>query len=175
MGWNRCSRKGSFSVDVKGTSCPLNGRVRFSREITTTYDEKNSLLEEACAFIGRWFVSDGAELFRVRLSIDEGLQNAFSHGNSRDPAKRIRLALFESSDGWGVTITDEGSGFRPEDLPDPTAPDGVWQEHGRGLMIMCLYMDEVSYFDSGRTLRLLKRNGGKGATRSNEADAGPYM
>jgi len=60
---------------------------------------------------------------------------------------------------WGLVISDEGPGFQPKDLPDPTSPAGLWQEHGRGLMIMCHYMDEVSYFDNGRTLRLIKRKG----------------
>jgi len=145
-------------VEMRPESCPCLGRISFCREIATTFEEKNTLLEEVTAFIGRSFVTDEVELFRVRLSIDEGLQNAFSHGNGEDPSKRIRLAVFETDGAWGVVISDEGPGFQPENLPDPTSPSGLWQEHGRGLMIMCHYMDEVSYFDNGRTLRLLKKH-----------------
>jgi len=150
-------------VNVKGGPCPSEGTVRLFREIATTFDAKNNLLEEVTAFIGKAYVSDEVELFRVRLSIDEGLQNAFSHGNGEDPGKHIRLAIFDTDASWGVLITDEGPGFQPQNLPDPTSPDGLWLDHGRGVMIMCHYMDGVSYFDQGRTLRLLKGKGKKEA------------
>jgi serine/threonine-protein kinase RsbW len=148
-------------VELRPGACPSEGEIRFSREIPTTMEAKNKLLEEVTAFVGRAFVSDELELFRVRLSIDEGLQNAFVHGNAADPGKHIGLAVFETDAAWGVRISDEGPGFRPEHLPDPTTPSCLWQEHGRGVMIMCHYMDEVSYYDHGRTLRLVRMKGKK--------------
>lgn len=158
-------------MEMKSGSCPVPSGVRFSSEIATTFEAKNKLLDEVTAYIGRSFVSDEVDLFRVRLSIDEGLQNAFSHGNAEDPRKRISVLIFEEDNGWGVIVNDEGPGFEPADLPDPTSPSGLWQEHGRGLMIMCHYMDEVTYWDRGRTLRLFKRTGNEGATTSHEEDA----
>jgi serine/threonine-protein kinase RsbW len=156
---------------MKPGSCPVPSRICFSREIATTFEAKNGLLQEVTAFLRRSFVTDEIELFRVRLSIDEGLQNAFSHGNEENPGKRIRLVVFHDGACWGVIISDEGSGFAPENLPDPTSPSGLWQEHGRGLMIMCHYMDEVSYYDRGRTLRLVKKTGNDGVATTHEENA----
>ncbi len=161
-------------MDVRRGPCQVGGRVCFSREISTTYREKNKLLEDACEVIGRYLIQNEAELFRIRLSIDEGLQNAFSHGNGDDPQKRIRLIVFERDDGWVVMINDEGDGFLPEDLTDPTTPAGLWREHGRGVLLMCHYMDEVCYFDAGRTLCLVKRSESKGVATRHEADTHPH-
>jgi serine/threonine-protein kinase RsbW len=172
MAWNRCAHEGSFSVEMRRCACPPEGRALLQREIATTFEEKNRLLEEVTGMVGRLFVADETELFRVRLSIDEGLQNAFSHGNKQDPQKKIRVSLFETDACWGITIQDEGPGFDPENLRDPTSPEGLWLEHGRGLMIMCHYMDEVSYFEDGRTLRLLRRKE-DGRTAGHAASADP--
>lgn len=152
--------KGSFCVKINGSECPRPARVVLERTITTTFNEKNHLLEEVLACIRGGLVADERELFRVRLSIDEGVQNAFSHGNKEDHRKHIHLMVFDDDDGWGVIVTDEGDGFAHESVSDPRTPEGRWREHGRGLMIMWEFMDDVSYFNGGRTLRLLKRKTG---------------
>ncbi len=160
MAYESTARKGSFSVMIHRSECPRPPRVFFSRAIGTTFDEKNRVIEDLVARLRDGMVGDERELFRVRLSIDEGLQNAYSHGNKENPEKRIRIEAFEESDSWGVLISDEGEGFGREALSDPRTPEGRWREHGRGLVIMWELMDEVSYFDGGKTLRLLKRKTG---------------
>jgi anti-sigma regulatory factor (Ser/Thr protein kinase) len=155
------ARKGSFSVAISDAACPRPSRVVLARDIATTFAEKNRLLEEVLACLRAGLVTDEREVFRVRLSIDEGVQNAFSHGNKEDPGKRIRLQVFEDDESWGVIVTDEGEGFGHDSVSDPRTPEGRWREHGRGLMIMWEFMDDVSYFDGGRTLKLLKRKTGR--------------
>src|SRR5438128_635610 len=53
-------------------------------------------------------------------------------------------------------ITDEGPGFDPEDVPDPTAPENLERPCGRGLLLMRHYMTEVAYHDRGRAVRMAK-------------------
>ncbi len=161
MRCEQCARKGSFSVSIESSQCRRPSNVIFARDIATTYEDKGLLLDDAITCIGKGLVRDARELYRIRVSLDEGLQNAFSHGNKEDPAKRIRLEIFESDDAWGVIIADEGSGFSGAAVRDPLTPEGRAREHGRGLMIMWKFMDDVSYFDGGRTLRLLKRKQGR--------------
>lgn len=157
MRCEQCARKGTFSVSIEGSECARPANIMFAREIATTFEEKVRLLEDALACISRSLVRDERELLRVRVSLDEGLQNAFSHGNQADPAKRIRLEIFEDEEAWGVIIADQGGGFTKDAVRDPRTPEGRAREHGRGLMIMWKFMDDVAYFDGGRTLRLLKR------------------
>ena len=56
-----------------------------------------------------------------------------------------------------IVIRDEGNGFAPEEVPDPTAPERIPLPSGRGIMLMRTYMDEVSYRDNGREVRVVKR------------------
>ena len=146
-------------MEVQSGPCPLPDGICFQRDIPTTFEAKNQLLADLVDYIRANFIQDEAELFQVRLCLDEGLQNAFSHGNRSDPQKRIKVRVYCDEKGWGVVIEDEGSGFSPINLPDPTTGSGLWMEHGRGLMIMCHYMDDVTYFNGGRTLRLYRRGG----------------
>jgi len=145
------------SVRIEAGPCPPRGRVKFFREIGTTYPEKNDLLEDLMRFIQQNLGEGEGALFKIRLCLDEGLQNAFCHGNRSEVTKKIRVVLFEEEDAWGVTISDQGEGFQPQDIPDPESPDSLFREGGRGVLIMTQYMDEVSYFDGGRTLLLVKR------------------
>lgn len=175
MARNSCEPNSTFTVEINHGPCPHPKAVCFWREISSTPGERAALLEETAAFIGTRLIEDETELFRARLSIDEGIQNAFSHGNGKDPAKRISLAVFEDEAAWGVLIGDEGSGFSADEVDDPTSPSGLWRENGRGLMIMAHYMDSVSYFDNGRTLRLLRKKRKKGAPEDHEKDTDSHQ
>ena len=140
-----------------GSECDLHGRILYECSIKTVFEEKNRVLEEMVTLIEDRFINNNNDLFRMRLSIDEGIQNAFSHGNQEDPEKLIFIVIFENEAGWGVVIRDEGKGFNLENVPDPTSPEGMKRESGRGLLIMKQYMDEITYFDGGRVLRLFKK------------------
>ena len=56
-------------------------------------------------------------------------------------------------------IEDEGRGFDPADLPDPTDPENLLKAHGRGLLLVRTFMDEVSHNDRGNAVTLVKRAG----------------
>ena len=76
------------------------------------------------------------------------------HGNRGDFNKLVEVSLFEEGDSWGIVIRDEGDGFRLEDLRLNADEESLWAESGRGLPLLTLYMDEVVYYDGGRTLYL---------------------
>jgi serine/threonine-protein kinase RsbW len=98
-------------------------------------------------------------VFAIKLAMEEALINAIRHGNRSDPAKRV-VVEFEIDSGKAVLqVTDEGEGFRPEDLPDPTADENLECPSGRGVMLMRAYMDEVRFSPRGNTVRMMRRNG----------------
>jgi serine/threonine-protein kinase RsbW len=102
------------------------------------------------------------EIFAIRLALEEALVNAIKHGNQMDHTKRVRVAYQIAPDRFEVQITDEGPGFDPVDVPDPTAPENIERPCGRGLLLMRHYMTEVAYHDRGRAVRMAKvRNGVK--------------
>src|SRR5437016_13845764 len=85
------------------------------------------------------------DIFAIKLAIEEALVNAIKHGNQLDRAKTVRVAFRVAQDRFDVQITDQGPGFDPGVVPDPTAPENLERPCGRGLLLMRYYMNEVSY------------------------------
>jgi serine/threonine-protein kinase RsbW len=102
------------------------------------------------------------EAFAIKMAVEEALVNAIKHGNQMDPDKRVRGHYSLGSERFDVRITDEGPGFNPDDVPDPTAPENLERPCGRGLLLIRYYMSSVTFQDSGRTIVMHKlRNGSK--------------
>ncbi|MCX5658534.1 MAG: ATP-binding protein [Planctomycetota bacterium] len=99
--------------------------------------------------------------FAIRLALDEALSNAVRHGNENDPAKKVVIEYSVTVEEVRVSVCDQGKGFRPEELPDPTADEFLERPHGRGVMLMRAYMTEVSFNDRGNCVTLIKRRGCK--------------
>src|SRR5262245_15778958 len=96
------------------------------------------------------------DIFAIRLAVEEALVNAIKHGNQTDRDKNVRVVYHISPDRFEVEIADEGPGFDPGDVPDPTAPENIERPCGRGLLLMRHYMTEVAYLDRGRAVRMSK-------------------
>lgn len=119
---------------------------------------------------------------RIGIALEEALLNAFYHGNlecssrlreddcqayvdlankraAESPYKerRIHVTVSLSRDEAQWTIRDDGPGFDPSKLPDPTDPEYLERPHGRGLMLMRTFMNEVSYNNKGNEVRMVKR------------------
>ncbi|NUN47981.1 MAG: response regulator [Candidatus Brocadiae bacterium] len=101
----------------------------------------------------------------VYLALCEGVANAIDHGHKGDPSKRIAVEILIDHERLRITITDQGAGFDPAALPDPTDPDNLLKTRGRGVFLMRCYMDLVEYRDGGRTLCMEKLRIGSGALR----------
>jgi serine/threonine-protein kinase RsbW len=100
------------------------------------------------------------DIFSIKLALEEALVNAIKHGNQMDRNKTVRVVYQFHPDRFEVHITDEGPGFDPLDVPDPTAPENLERSCGRGLMLMRHYMTEVYYNDTGNSVCMCKcRNG----------------
>ncbi|MEO8194967.1 MAG: ATP-binding protein, partial [Gemmatimonadales bacterium] len=92
----------------------------------------------------------------VRVALAEALSNAILRGNGDGPNKHVRVRATVSDDAVVFDVVDEGPGFDlAAERPDPTAPDNLMQEDGRGLFLMKLLMDNVERFQSdGNVVRL---------------------
>jgi serine/threonine-protein kinase RsbW len=100
------------------------------------------------------------DAFAIKMAVEEALVNAIKHGNQMDPDKNVRVRYALGPERFDVRITDDGPGFNPDDVPDPTAPENLERPCGRGLLLIRYYMSEVSFQDSGRTIAMFKRRDG---------------
>jgi len=97
------------------------------------------------------------EQFAVRLSLEEAVVNAVKHGNGDDPRKCVQVDFRVDSSILTVRIEDEGSGFNPDAVPDPLAPENIERPGGRGVFLMRHYMSSVEFNDRGNAVTLTKR------------------
>ena len=96
------------------------------------------------------------EIFSIKLALEEALVNAIKHGNHMDRAKSVRIAYRVTPERFDVVVADQGPGFDPKELPDPTAVENLERPCGRGVMLMRHYMTEVGYNASGNAVYMSK-------------------
>jgi len=94
------------------------------------------------------------DIFSIQLAMEEALINAIKHGNRLDASKRVLVRCALSPALLRVEIADEGQGFDPAAIPDPTDAAHLESPCGRGIMLMRNFMSRVEYVDSGRRVIL---------------------
>lgn len=96
----------------------------------------------------------------IDLPVRESVVNAVKHGNKFDESKAVEVKFAAIDEGLEITIRDHGEGFSVDDIPDPTNPENLLKESGRGIMFMRAFMDEVEYSnapDGGTIVKMLKK------------------
>jgi serine/threonine-protein kinase RsbW len=120
-------------------------------------------VHEAAAALARVLTDLGVgedASFGIDLAVREAVLNAVLHGNKQDESKSVDLNLKGSQEGIEIRVHDQGAGFKPEDVPDPTKSENILKTSGRGIFLMRNFMDEVDWFiepEGGTTVRLFKR------------------
>lgn len=99
---------------------------------------------------------DADEIFAVKLALEEALTNAVKHGNCNDPSKQVVVRYSVTPRRAVIMVRDDGCGFVPDRVPDPTADENLERPCGRGLMLMRVYMTLVSFNQRGNEVWLLK-------------------
>jgi serine/threonine-protein kinase RsbW len=100
----------------------------------------------------------------VGVAVREGVINAIKHGNREDVAKRVTIEFALEPDGGShalvISVTDQGSGFEPNAVADPLAPENVLKSSGRGIFFMRSFMDDISLRrvpEGGMEVRMVKK------------------
>ncbi len=79
------------------------------------------------------------------LAFHEAVANAVIHGNRQDASKFVEIHFILEPNGWTVEVWDQGSGFDPTHLPDPTAPENLLNPHGRGIFLIRAMIERVDF------------------------------
>ncbi len=103
-----------------------------------------------------------AARFALRLAWEEAISNAIHHGNRDRPDGTIEVAWHVDSRRTCVRITDQGEGFDPASIPDPTLDENLDCPTGRGLLLMRAYMTRVVFDPPGNTVHLIYDNPASG-------------
>jgi serine/threonine-protein kinase RsbW len=93
----------------------------------------------------------------VEVALREALANAILHGNEKNARKKVELDCLKHDDGSvTLVVRDEGEGFDPASIPDPTLPENIYNASGRGIYLIRSFMDEVRFRRGGSEIRMKK-------------------
>jgi serine/threonine-protein kinase RsbW len=95
---------------------------------------------------------------KILVSAMEAVNNAILHGNKLNPEKIVDIEISYKSDLLNITVTDEGPGFRPETVPDPTTPENIEALNGRGIYLMSHLADKIVYSEKGNSVTMTFKN-----------------
>ena len=90
----------------------------------------------------------------MMLAVVEAVTNAIQHGNRYAPEKEVTLETYRDNHELRFIVTDEGEGFDPSGVPDPTLPENVEKPCGRGVFLIKNLADDVEYHDNGRKIEI---------------------
>lgn len=98
----------------------------------------------------------GTEIYgNVLVAIIEAVNNAILHGNKFDPRKNVKVIFTRETDKLRFKVFDQGTGFDPTSIPDPTNSENIENPHGRGIFLMRHLADEINFSDLGREVELI--------------------
>lgn len=102
----------------------------------------------------------------IAMAVREAAVNAVLHGNAYDPEKKVFVVYERTSSALVITITDQGKGLDPNNLPDPLAPENLMKGSGRGIFLIRAFMDEVRFRNTqpGTEITLIKHLGRSAAS-----------
>ena len=150
--------KGALSVRV----APLPSAVRgLEAELTLHLPSDVARIEEAVELIARHleahFVDRRTIRFNCRVALSEAIANAILYGNNGDYGKRVGVRVLFGKTAIEMEVSDEGPGFNPGSLPDPTTPDRLESPDGRGIFLIRRLVDEVRFNAKGNAICMILR------------------
>ncbi|HEX2922097.1 MAG TPA: ATP-binding protein [Bacteroidales bacterium] len=95
---------------------------------------------------------------KILVSTMEGVNNAITHGNKLVPEKIVDIEIRFRNNELKIKISDQGSGFKPGDVPDPTTPENIEEINGRGVFLMSRLADQIKYNKKGNTVIMTFKN-----------------
>jgi serine/threonine-protein kinase RsbW len=104
------------------------------------------------------FYSIGDENYgNILVAVTEAVSNAIYHGNRLNPEKDVRFYYETKENNLCFTVEDQGKGYNPDTLPDPTDPENLESPNGRGVFLMRKLTDDIKFHNEGRKVELFFR------------------
>jgi serine/threonine-protein kinase RsbW len=158
----------SLGERPRGSESQPRARTEFVLELPSDLQ----MIEAAVGYLVgrcRTYAYDSSRLdLNLRVCVTEALANAVLYGNRGDPSKTVRVEVSVSPERIEIRVIDEGEGFDPESVPDPTRPENLLATGGRGLFLIRKLMDETEFNERGNALRMVLVRRGRPPGRTSE-------
>jgi serine/threonine-protein kinase RsbW len=129
---------------------------RLSAVIAADTDAIALFIDQVMVLLQERNAVDGKE-FDIEIALREALANAVLHGCKSDPDKRVECTVAcEDAGGILIIVRDPGKGFDPLSVQSPLVGENILADHGRGIFLMNMLMDEVRWERGGTEIHLRK-------------------
>lgn len=91
---------------------------------------------------------------KIMVSAMEAVNNAIVHGNKSNSARKVRIEIFHKNKVLVISVEDEGSGFKPGEIPDPTKQENIENISGRGVFLMSKLADKIEFNEKGNRVTM---------------------
>ena len=95
---------------------------------------------------------------KILVAVLEAVNNAIVHGNKADLKKTVEIDFWVKRKDLNISVTDEGKGFKPAEVPDPTRPENIEAINGRGIFLMSRLADEIEFNKKGNSVTMIFKN-----------------
>jgi serine/threonine-protein kinase RsbW len=95
---------------------------------------------------------------KIMVAVMEAVNNAIVHGNKYDEKKYVNIYISLQKNILKVTVEDQGKGFKPSEVPDPTEPENLENVNGRGVFLMKNLADELEFNKTGNKVIMKFKN-----------------
>jgi serine/threonine-protein kinase RsbW len=95
---------------------------------------------------------------KILIGTLEAVNNAIVHGNKSDENKSVVVVINLTNKNLEIEISDEGEGFKPSEVPDPTRPENIEALNGRGIFLMSKLADDIKFNRKGNSVKLIFKN-----------------
>lgn len=91
---------------------------------------------------------------KIMVCAMEAVNNAITHGNKKDSAKYVIIVIKNKGEKLIISVEDEGKGFKPSEIPDPTRPENIENITGRGIFLMSHLADKIKFSENGNKVMM---------------------
>jgi serine/threonine-protein kinase RsbW len=95
---------------------------------------------------------------KILIATLEAVNYAIIHGNKSDASKFVDVEIMLNNNTLIITVSDEGKGFRPKEVPDPTQPENIEAINGRGVFLMRKLADHIEFNKRGNSVKMTFKN-----------------
>jgi len=134
--------------------------MNISRKLPSRFDVIPDFILFVIKALKKEYAVNEQALFDIKLALEESLTNAIKHGNKLKPGLPVDVSVNTRTNQLIITVKDQGKGFNFKNVPDPTEKDRLTRTSGRGVFLIKKIMDEVRFYNGGRSIRMVKRLNG---------------
>jgi serine/threonine-protein kinase RsbW len=91
---------------------------------------------------------------KIMVSAMEAVNNAIVHGNGSDYKKEVKIEILHRNKILVISVEDQGAGFKPKEIPDPTKPENIENITGRGVFLMSKLADKIEFNERGNRVTM---------------------